>query len=130
MNIEMALKSKSYILDLDRVRLSFGIFFFLSGLMESFFYQLSGSTFIFVKNTHQKAANLMFCQILPVAKGPCLSLKCNIMWSHFCGKWLETGVNIVTNCVTAKIYPLEVQILQIIFFLFILQTIEAVFPQI
>ena len=27
MNIEMALKPRSYILDLDRVRLSFGIFF-------------------------------------------------------------------------------------------------------
>ena len=36
MNIEMALKSRSYILDLDLVRLSFGIFFFLSCLMERF----------------------------------------------------------------------------------------------
>ena len=52
MNIEMALKSRSYILDLERVRLSFGIFFFLICLMERFFYQLSGSTFIFVKTTH------------------------------------------------------------------------------
>ena len=75
MNIEMALKSRSYILDLDRVRLSFGIFFFLSCLMERFFYQLSGSTFIFVKNTHQKVANLMFRLILPVAKGPWLFLE-------------------------------------------------------
>ena len=71
MNIEMALKSRSYILDLDRVRLSLGIFFFLSCLMERFFYQLSGSTFIFVKKkTHQKAANLMFHLISPVAKTP------------------------------------------------------------
>ena len=63
MNIEMALKSRSYIIDLDRVRLSFGIFFFLSCLMERLLYQL-------VKNTHQKAANLMFCLISPVAKTP------------------------------------------------------------
>ena len=68
MNIEIALKSRSYIRDLDRFRLSFGIFFFLSCLMEIFFYQLSGSTFFFVKNTHQKTANLMFCLISPVAK--------------------------------------------------------------
>ena len=70
MNIEMALTSRSYILDLDRDRLSFGIFFFLSYLMERFFYQLSGYTFIFVKNTRQKAANLMFRLISPVAKTP------------------------------------------------------------
>ena len=36
MNIEVALKSRSYILDLDQVMLSLGIFFFRSGLMESF----------------------------------------------------------------------------------------------
>ena len=66
MNIEMALKSRSYIFDLDRIKLSLG-FFFLSCLMESFFHQLSGSTFIFVINTHQKAANLMFGLVLHVA---------------------------------------------------------------
>ena len=47
MNIEMALKSRSYILDLDRVKFSLGNLVFLSCLMESFFYQLSGSTFFF-----------------------------------------------------------------------------------
>ena len=36
-NIEMALKSKSYIPDLDRVKLSLVILFFLNCLMESFF---------------------------------------------------------------------------------------------
>ena len=70
MNIEMALKSRSYILDLDHVKLYFEIFFFLSCLIESFSPQLSGSTFIFVKNTHQKAPNLTFCLISPVAKIP------------------------------------------------------------
>ena len=64
MNIEMALKSRSYIFDLDHVKLSFW-FFFLGCLIESIFHQLSGSTLIFVKNTHQKAANLMFRLILP-----------------------------------------------------------------
>ena len=54
MNIEMALKSRSYILDLDRAKLSLGILFFLSFFYGEFFYWLSGSTFIFVKNTHQK----------------------------------------------------------------------------
>ena len=68
MNIEMALKSSSNILDLDGVK--FSLWIFLSELFngEFFFYQLSGSTFIFVKNTHQKAVNLMFHQILHVAK--------------------------------------------------------------
>ena len=42
---------------------------------RDFFYHLSGSTFIFFKNTHQKAANLMFRLILPVAKGPWLFLE-------------------------------------------------------
>ena len=69
MNIEMTLKSRSYNLDLDCVWLSFGIFF--SELFNGeIFYQLSGSTFIFVKNTHQKAANFMFRLISPVTKTP------------------------------------------------------------
>ena len=70
MDIEIALKSRSYILDLDHVRLSLGIFFFLSCLIESIFHQLSGSTFIFVKNTHQKTPNLRFWLISPVANSP------------------------------------------------------------
>ena len=65
MNIEMALKSRSYILDLDLVKLSLGIFFFLSWLIESIFHQLSGSTFIFVKKTHQKATIIMWHRVLP-----------------------------------------------------------------
>ena len=70
MNNEMALKSRSYNLDLHRVRLSFGIFLFSELFNGDFFYQLSGSNFIFVKNTHQKAANLMFHLISPVARTP------------------------------------------------------------
>ena len=39
--------------------------------MRDFFHHLSGSTFfVVVKNTYQKAANLMFCLISPVAKTP------------------------------------------------------------
>ena len=53
MNIEMALKSRSYILDLDHVKLSLGIFFLLGCLMESLLHQLSGYTF-FVSKTHTK----------------------------------------------------------------------------
>ena len=78
MNIEMALKSRSYILDLDRVKLSLGIFFFLSCLMESFFHQLLGYAFMFVKNTHQKAANLLFGLILPAGMIPAWFLG----WQH------------------------------------------------
>ena len=70
MNIEMALKSRSCIHDLDHVKLSLGIFFLLSCLIERILHQLSGSTFIFVKTTHQKDTNLMFCLISPVAKIP------------------------------------------------------------
>ena len=76
MNIEMALRSRSYILDLDRVRLSFGIFFFLSYLMETIlFTSFQDLPFFWVKITHQKAANLMFRLILPVAKDPWLFLE-------------------------------------------------------
>ena len=75
MNIKMALKSRSYIFDLGHVKLSLGIFFFLSCFIESNFHQLSGSTFIFVKNTHQKAAHLMFCLISPVAQSPAWSVE-------------------------------------------------------
>ena len=61
----MALKSRSNILDLVRVKLSWGIFFFLSCLMKSFFHQHSGFSFIFVKNARHKAANFTFALILP-----------------------------------------------------------------
>ena len=83
MNIEMALKSRSYIFDLDLVKLSLGIFFFLSCLIESIFHQLSGSTFIFVKNTHQKAANLMFGLISPVALTPACFLEGQYIYIFF-----------------------------------------------
>ena len=49
MNIEIALELRSFILDLDHVKLSLGILFFLSCLLESIFHKLSGPTFIFVK---------------------------------------------------------------------------------
>ena len=83
MNIKMALKSRSYIFDLDHVMLSLGIFFFLSCLIDSIFHQRSVSTFIFVKNTHQKAANLMFCLISPVAQSPAWSVEgeYNFFWT-------------------------------------------------
>ena len=50
MNIQITLKSRSYILDLDHVKLSLGIVFLLGCLMESLLPQLSGYIFIFVKN--------------------------------------------------------------------------------
>ena len=51
-NIEMSLKSKSYILALDRVKLSLGIFFFLSCLLESFFFTCFQDLPFFVSKTH------------------------------------------------------------------------------
>ena len=56
---------------------SFGIFFFLSYLLESIFHQLLGFTFIFVKNTDQKNANLKFCLISPMERLLSGSLKGN-----------------------------------------------------
>ena len=67
-NIKMSLKSRSYILDLDHVVL--GNFLFSELFNGEFFYQLSGSTFIFVKNSHKKTANLVFHLILHVSKVP------------------------------------------------------------
>ena len=87
MNIQIALKLRSYILDLDHMKSSLGIFFFLSCLMESLLYQLPGSTLIFVNNTHQKFANLMFCLILPVAKG---SIQCCELYCTFFRYFFET----------------------------------------
>ena len=81
MNIETALKSRSYILDLDHVKLSLEIF-----------YQLSGSTFIFVKNTDQKAANLPFCLISPVAKTPAWFLEGQYM-PHWWPMYLFWGLS-------------------------------------
>ena len=92
----MALKSRSYILYLDHVKLSLGIFFFLSCLIDSIFHQLSGSTFIFVKNTHQKAANLMFCLISPVAQIPAWFLE---------GQSKEMPFFEVKNICKTKTYP-------------------------
>ena len=53
MNIEMALKSRRYILDLDSVMLSLGIFLFLSCLMEIFFTSFQDLPFLLSK-THTK----------------------------------------------------------------------------
>ena len=52
MNIEMALKSRSYIL--DRVKLSLGIFFFLSCLMGIFFTSFQDLPFFLSKTNTKK----------------------------------------------------------------------------
>ena len=66
MNIEMALKSRSYILNLDRVKWSF------SELFNGEFFLPAFRMLFYVKNTYQKATNLMFRLILPMAKVSCL----------------------------------------------------------
>ena len=65
----MALQSRSYILDLDHVKLSLEIFFILSFVIENQFHQLSGSTLIFVKNKPQKDANSLLRLILAAKLG-------------------------------------------------------------
>ena len=45
-------------------------------------------------------------------------------------KRLETFVKCVKKCVTAKIYPIKVRILQIIIFKVTLRTILAIFPKV
>ena len=70
MNIKIALKSRSYFLDLDHVKMSLGLFFFSELFNREFFHRLSGYTLIFVKNTHLNAAYLLFCLFSPVAKTP------------------------------------------------------------
>ena len=72
MNLETVLKSRSYVLDLDHVKLSLGISFFWSSLIESIFHQLSVSTFIFGKNTDQKAAKLNVLPNINCGKDSCL----------------------------------------------------------
>ena len=60
MNIEMALKSRHYILHLDRVKLSLEIFFFLSCcLMESFFTSFQDLPLCLSK-THTKKRQIKF----------------------------------------------------------------------
>ena len=74
MNIEMALKSRSYNLDLDRFTLSLDIFF--SELFNRQVFLLAFRIYLFfLSKTHQKAATIMFCLILPVAKVPRLFLE-------------------------------------------------------
>ena len=51
----MALNSSSYILNLDHVKSSLVILFFLSYLIESIFHQLSGSTFFFSQKLTPKS---------------------------------------------------------------------------
>ena len=70
MNIEISLKSRSHIPDLDHVKLSLGIFIFLGCLMQSFFTSFQDLPLVFVKNTHPNAANLTFGLTLPVALTP------------------------------------------------------------
>ena len=68
MNIEMALKSRSYILDLDRVKMS--LVNFSSGLFNGeIFYQLSGSTFIFVKKHTPKSRKFNVLHTFTCGKG-------------------------------------------------------------
>ena len=69
MDIKMTIKSGSYILDLDRVKLSLGIFF--SDWFNGEFFSPAFRIYVYFSQKHtQKAANFMFYQILPVAKVP------------------------------------------------------------
>ena len=69
MNIKIAQKIRSFILDLLHVKLSLKIFFF----SELFNGELIKPAFR-IKNTQQKAANLIFCLTLTAEK----VVKCNM----------------------------------------------------
>ena len=58
MNIEMALISRRYILNLDRVKLSMEIFFFLSFLIVSFFTSFQDLP-LFLSKTHTKKPQIL-----------------------------------------------------------------------
>ena len=70
MNIKMALKSRSYLLDLDCVKLSLGIFF-LSCLMKSSFHQILGSTFIFCQKHTPKSCKFNVLPNYTCGNGSC-----------------------------------------------------------
>ena len=110
MNIEMALKSSSYILDLDRVKLSLGTFFF-SVLFNGEFFSPAFMIYLsFDKNTHQKAVNLMFCLILLVAKVPWWFLECNLSTLvEQNGRKLTWLQEIVLSCTLSSKMYLKVQ---------------------
>ena len=75
----MALKSRSHILDLDSVKVSLGLFFFLSCLIKSFFPSFQDIP-LFLSKTH---TNLMFGLILSVAKVPWCFLEGQYMFLVF-----------------------------------------------
>ena len=79
MNIEIPLKSRSYILDLDHVKLSLGIFLFLSCLMKIFFASFQDIPFFCQKHTpkgHQFYVSPNFTH----GKGSLVvSLECHIL---------------------------------------------------
>ena len=72
MNIEMALKSRSYIFELDHVKFSLGIFFCLSCLIEIMFHQLSGSTLNFCQKHTPKSRKFNVLPIFTCGKESCL----------------------------------------------------------
>ena len=74
MNIEITLKSRSYILDLDHVKLSLGIFFFLSCSMEIFFTDFRIYLYCCQKQT-PKSWKFYMWQRFPGG-----SLECNIQY--------------------------------------------------
>ena len=93
---EMALKSTSFILYLDCVKLFFVVCFFSELFNGELFHQLSVSTFIFfVKNIHRKAINLMLCLILPLAKVPWWFLGVQFSWEKF---KIETATETYVYC--------------------------------
>ena len=87
MNIKIALKSGSYNLDLDRVKLSLGIFFFSDLFIGEVFLPAFRIYLYFCQNTHQKAESLMVFLILPVAKVPWWFLGVQYMYT-----WLQTAL--------------------------------------
>ena len=93
-NILTALKSRSCNFGLDHVKLSLKIFFVL----------LSGSSFIFVKNTPKKAANIALQPILAAKLGYIESLE--VLFRHQVGIFLSRQDRHASTLAEAQFPPL------------------------
>ena len=84
MNIEMALKSRSYINNLDCVKLSLRFFFWAVRWRVFFFTSLQDLPLFLSKKTHQKAENLTFRILLPMRM-----ISVWFLWGQL--KWIKSS---------------------------------------
>ena len=96
----MALNLRMCNFDLDHVKFSLEIHFFLSCLIDRFLHKLWGSIFIFFNNTHQKAAHLTFCLFYLREWVQWKVVKCNLGRDgavHLFSQWITEALNPSVN---------------------------------